>query len=99
MKKFREVSRIAGLIFPGFPGKQQKERHLQTSVELLFKVFSEYDPKNLLLKQAYQEVLDFQLEEYRLRKALMRIQSQKILMMYPDKPTPLAFPKPCTVGN
>jgi ATP-dependent Lhr-like helicase len=92
MKKFREVSRIAGLIFPGFPGKQQKERHLQTSVELLFKVFSEYDPKNLLLKQCYQEVLDFQLEEYRLRKALMRIQSQKILMMYSDKPTPLAFP-------
>ena len=92
MKKFREVSRIAGLIFPGFPGQQQKERHLQASVGLLFKVFSEYDPKNLLLKQCYQEVLDFQLEEYRLRKALMRIQSQKILIMCPEKPTPLAFP-------
>lgn len=92
MKKFREISRIAGLVFPGFPGNQQKERHLQASTELLFKVFSEYDPKNLLLKQCYQEVLDFQLEEYRLRKALIRINSQKILIQYPEKPTPLAFP-------
>lgn len=91
-KKFREISRIAGLIFPGFPGQQQRERHLQSSVELLFKVFSEYDPKNLLLKQAYQEVLDFQLEEYRLRKALMRIQSQKVVIRYPENPTPFAFP-------
>ena len=38
------------------------------------------------------KVLDFQLEEYRLRKALMRIRSQKILLQYPEKPTPLAFP-------
>lgn len=91
-KKFREISRVAGLVFPGFPGKQQKERHLQASTELLFKVFSEYDPKNLLLKQCYQEVLDFQLEEYRLRKALMRISTQRLLIQYPEKPTPLAFP-------
>jgi ATP-dependent Lhr-like helicase len=59
---------------------------------LIFKVFSEYDPKNLLLKQCYQEVMDFQLEEYRLRQALMRISSQKILLQYPGLPTPLAFP-------
>jgi ATP-dependent Lhr-like helicase len=91
-KKFREISRIAGLIFPGFPGQQQRERHLQSSVELLFKVFSQYDPKNLLLKQSYQEVLDLQLEEYRLRRALMRIQSQKVVIKYPEKPTPFAFP-------
>jgi len=91
-KKFREISRVAGLVFAGFPGKQQKERHLQASTELLFKVFSEYDPKNLLLKQCYQEVMDFQLEEYRLRQALMRISSQKILLQYPELPTPLAFP-------
>src|SRR5580765_2740806 len=38
MKKFREISRVAGLVFPGFPGNQQKERHLQASTELLFKV-------------------------------------------------------------
>jgi len=91
-KKFREISRVAGLVFPGYPGQQQKERHLQASTELLFKVFSEYDPKNLLLKQCYQEVLDFQLEEYRLRMALRRIQSQEVLIKVLEKPTPLAFP-------
>ncbi len=92
MKKFREIARVAGLVFAGYPGKMQKERHLQASTELLFKVFSEYDPKNLLLKQCYHEVMEFQLEEYRLRKALMRISTQKIIIKYPERPTPFSFP-------
>lgn len=92
MRRFREVARIAGLIFQGFPGRQEKERHLQSSTQLLFKVFSEYDPKNLLLRQCYQEVLDFQLEELRLRRALMRINSQIAIIKRPEKPTPFAFP-------
>ncbi|MCY7409160.1 MAG: DNA ligase-associated DEXH box helicase, partial [Chitinophagales bacterium] len=92
MKKFREIARVAGLVFAGYPGKMQKERHLQSSTELLFKVFSEYDPKNLLLRQCYSEVMEFQLEEYRLRKALMRINSQNIIIKYPEHPTPFAFP-------
>ena len=37
-------------------------------------------------------VMDFQLEEARLRQALERISSQKILLTRPDKPTPFAFP-------
>ncbi|MBP9883518.1 MAG: ligase-associated DNA damage response DEXH box helicase [Chitinophagales bacterium] len=92
MRRFREVARIAGLVFQGFPGRQEKERHLQSSAQLLFKVFSEYDPKNLLLRQCYQEVLDFQLEELRLRKALMRINTQQVIIKRPEKPTPFAFP-------
>jgi ATP-dependent helicase Lhr and Lhr-like helicase len=92
MKKFREIGRIAGLVFTGYPGQPQKERHLQASTELLFKVFMEYDPKNLLLKQCDQEVLDFQLEELRMRKALMRINKQNILIRQTAQPTPFAFP-------
>src|SRR4030095_7835645 len=92
IRRFREIARVAGLIFQGFPGRQEKERHLQASTGLLFKVFAEYDPHNLLLKQCYQEVLDFQLEELRMRRALMRINSQEILVKYPEKPTPFAFP-------
>jgi ATP-dependent Lhr-like helicase len=92
MRRFREIARVAGLIFQGYPGRQEKERHLQSSTSLLFKVFSEYDPHNLLLRQSYQEVLDFQLEELRLRRALMRINSQQVLIKYPPKPTPFAFP-------
>jgi ATP-dependent Lhr-like helicase len=36
--------------------------------------------------------MDFQLEEARLRRALERITSQKIVITRPEKPTPLAFP-------
>lgn len=36
--------------------------------------------------------MDFQLEEHRLRDSLSRINSQKIILTRPDKPTPFAFP-------
>ncbi len=91
-RRFREVARISGLIFQGFPGKAKKDRHLQASSSLLFGVFQDYEPDNLLYLQTFEEVMTFQLEEARMVKALTRIQSQKILITYPDKPTPLAFP-------
>jgi ATP-dependent helicase Lhr and Lhr-like helicase len=45
-----------------------------------------------LLRQAYDEVVNFQLEMPRLRKALERINRQNIIIKYPEKPTPFAFP-------
>ncbi|HET6995457.1 MAG TPA: DEAD/DEAH box helicase, partial [Chitinophagaceae bacterium] len=48
-RKFRDVAVIGGLIFQGYPGEQKKARHLQASASLLFNVFSEYEPDNLLL--------------------------------------------------
>ncbi|MFX5210902.1 hypothetical protein ABTC77_19550, partial [Acinetobacter baumannii] len=72
-RKFRDIAVIGGLIFQGFPGEQKKARHLQSSASLLFKVFEEYDPNNILLRQAYNEVLLQQMEEVRLRQALQRI--------------------------
>jgi ATP-dependent helicase Lhr and Lhr-like helicase len=91
-RKFRDIAYIAGLIFRGFPGRQKKDRHLQASAQLFYKVFNEYDPENLLLKQAYEEVMTFQLEEHRLRAALLRIQNQKIIISRPERATPFAFP-------
>lgn len=91
-RKFRDIAVIGGLIFQGFPGEQKKARHLQSSASLLFKVFSEYDPDNILLRQAYQEVFDQQMEEVRLRNALQRINSNPIRIMFPEKLTPLSFP-------
>jgi ATP-dependent Lhr-like helicase len=60
-RKFRDIAVIGGLIFQGFPGEQKKARHLQSSASLLFNVFSEYEPRNLLLRQAYNEVLEHQM--------------------------------------
>ncbi|TDH27390.1 ligase-associated DNA damage response DEXH box helicase [Segetibacter sp. 3557_3] len=92
MRKFRDIAVIGGLIFQGFPGEQKKTRHLQSSAGLLFKVFSEYDARNLLLRQAYNEVMDQQMEEVRLRSMLERIQQSAIILTYPDRLTPFCFP-------
>ena len=91
-RKFRDIAVIGGLVFQGFPGEQKKARHLQASASLLFNVFSEYDPGNLLLRQAYQEVMDQQMEELRLRDMLHRIQQSKIVITFPQQLTPFCFP-------
>jgi ATP-dependent helicase Lhr and Lhr-like helicase len=91
-RKFRDIAAISGLIFKGLPGKKVKEKHLQSSSQLFFNVFHEYESHNLLLLQAFEEVMDFQLEETRLRAALERIAQQKIVIKEPTKPSPFAFP-------
>lgn len=91
-RKFRDIAVIGGLIFQGMPGEKKKARHLQSSASLLFNVFSEYDAENVLLRQAYQEVLDQQMEEARLRDMLVRIQASTIVIRFPQQLTPFCFP-------
>ena len=91
-RKFRDISAIAGLVFKGYPGQRIKDKHVQSSSQLFFEVFHDYEAHNLLLLQAYEEVMDFQLEEARLRKALERIAGQKIIITEPQQPTPFSFP-------
>ena len=59
---------------------------------LFFDVFSEYEPEHLLLQQAYDEVLFFQLDEIRLRKAFAKIQNQEVLFNKTERFSPYAFP-------
>lgn len=91
-RKFRDVAVIGGLIFQGYPGEHKKARHLQASAGLLFNVFNEYEPGNVLLRQSYQEVFDQQMQELRLRDMLDRIQRSKIVVTYPQRLTPFCFP-------
>ncbi len=91
-RKFRDIAVIGGLIFQGFPGEQKKARHLQSSASLLFNVFAEYESNNLLLRQAYNEVMEQQMEEERLRNMLERIQKSKIIITFPNRLTPFCFP-------
>lgn len=91
-RKFRDIAVIGGLIFQGYPGEYKKTRHLQSSASLLFKVFAEYEPDNLLLKQSYQEVFAQQMEEARLRDMLQRIQDSNIIITWPEQLTPFCFP-------
>ncbi|MFT4682821.1 MAG: ATP-dependent Lhr-like helicase [Flavobacteriales bacterium] len=91
-RKFRDIAVISGLIFQGFPGNQMKDRHLQSNSSLVFDVFSDYDSENLLLRQAFDEMIDHQLEISRFRAVLERVNEQKLIVTHPQKPTPLAFP-------
>jgi ATP-dependent helicase Lhr and Lhr-like helicase len=91
-RKFRDIAVIGGLIVQSSPGEQKKPRHLQASASLLFNVFAEYDPKNVLLRQAYQEVFTQQMEEVRLRDAFNRMNQSNIIIKFPERFTPLSFP-------
>ncbi|TQD40522.1 ligase-associated DNA damage response DEXH box helicase [Haloflavibacter putidus] len=91
-RKFRDIAVIAGLVFTGYPNKLIKSKHLQSSSQLLFDVFRDYEPENLLFQQAFTETFEHQLEEGRLRLALERIEQQKIVWKKCEKPTPFSFP-------
>ncbi|WP_281989188.1 ligase-associated DNA damage response DEXH box helicase [Aquimarina aggregata] len=91
-RKFRDIAVIAGLVFTGYPDKLIKSKHLQSSSQLLFNVFKDYEPDNLLFQQAFTETFEHQLEEGRLQLALERINSQNITWRPCKKPTPFSFP-------
>ena len=91
-RRFRDIAQISGLVFTGYPGKNMTTKHLMNSTKLMYEVFREYEPNNLLLRQAHEEVHEFQLEEARMRSALERIANQETVLRRIDKPTPLAFP-------
>jgi ATP-dependent Lhr-like helicase len=91
-RQFRELARVAGLVFPGFPRSGKTARQLQMSSGLFFDVLRRYDPANLLLTQASREVLERQLESTRLGITLQRLSIATIAKTTPKRPTPLAFP-------
>jgi ATP-dependent Lhr-like helicase len=91
-RQFREIARVAGLVFQGYPGRRKGSHQLQASSSLLYNVFARYEPDNLLLKQATREILDRQLEIHRLKAALKRLSSGNLQVIDTEHPTPLAFP-------
>ncbi len=91
-RQFREIARVAGLVFQGFPGRHHPARHLQASSSLFYEVFQKYDEGNLLLAQAQREVLARQLEQSRLARILQRLAEGEVVLKDVARPTPLAFP-------
>jgi ATP-dependent Lhr-like helicase len=91
-RRFREIARVSGLIFQGFPGQPKSTRQLQASSGLIYEVFRKYDAGNLLLGQADREVLEQELDLGRLRAALARMRGQKKLLRALSRPTPFSFP-------
>ena len=91
-RQFREIARVAGLVFQGYPGQPKTTRQVQATSGLIYEVFARWDPSNPLLGQAEREVLERQLEFSRLADALHRIASTPILLRQTHKPSPFAFP-------
>lgn len=91
-RKFRDIAIISGMVFTGYPNKGIKMKHLQSNSQLLFEVFRDYEPENLLFQQAFIETFQHQLEEGRLRLSMERIATQEIVWKQCEKATPFAFP-------
>ncbi len=91
-RKFRDIAVISGMVFTGYPSKQIKTKHLQSSSQLLFDVFKDYEPDNLLYQQAFRETFEHEMEEGRLRLALERIATQETIWKQCEKATPFSFP-------
>jgi ATP-dependent helicase Lhr and Lhr-like helicase len=91
-RRFREIARVSGLIFQGYPGEKRSSKQLQASSSLFYEVFRKYDPSNRLLLQAEQELLAQELEIGRLRASLARIATQQLVLKTLARPTPFSFP-------
>lgn len=92
LRRFREIARIAGLVFSGYPGAPKSNRQLQASSGLFFEVFKQYDAGNLLLTQAQEEVLRQELDVARLEQTLQRINQRSLDLHLIKRATPMAFP-------
>ncbi|MBD3904178.1 ligase-associated DNA damage response DEXH box helicase [Chryseobacterium muglaense] len=91
-RKFRDIAVISGMVVQNFPGQQRSNKALQSSAGLIFKVLEDDDPNHFLVRQAYTEVFNMQLQEQRLVEAFKRIEKSKIILKFANTFTPLSFP-------
>jgi ATP-dependent helicase Lhr and Lhr-like helicase len=91
-RRFREIARVAGLVFTGYPGASKSLRQVQASSSLFFEVFRKYDAGNLLLAQAEREVLSQELEMQRLTDTLHHMQRLTLDRVDLRHPSPLCLP-------
>ncbi|MFN3886479.1 MAG: helicase-related protein, partial [Aquabacterium sp.] len=91
-RRFREIARVAGLVFTGYPGAPKSTRQLQASSSLFYEVFQQYDAGNRLLSQAQEEVLSQELDVARLREALTALQPRRIDLVDLRSPSPFSLP-------
>lgn len=91
-RQFREIARVAGLIFQGYPGANKTVKQVQVSSGLLYDVFVDFDPGNLLVRQAHDEVLERHLEISRMIGALSRLAGCEIVEVSLSKASPFCLP-------
>lgn len=90
--QFREIARVSGLVQQSYPGARKGARQTQANAGLIYDVFREFDPGNLLLEQARREVFDRQFEQSRLARTLARLRQASLAIRCVTRPTPLGLP-------
>lgn len=90
-RRFREIARVAGLVFTGYPGAPKSTRQLQASSSIFYEVFRKYDPENRLLGQADAEVLAQELDIRCLAASLKRMRGQRVEHVVLRAPSPFAL--------
>lgn len=91
-RKFRDIAVISGMVIQNYAGQQRSNKSLQSSAGLIFKVLEDHDASHFLIKQAYTEVFNMQLQEQRLVEAFRRIEKSEIILKHSRSFTPLSFP-------
>lgn len=91
-RQFREIARVAGLVFQSYPGAHRSMKQIHASSSLLFDVLTDFDPGNLLLEQARREVMERQFERSRLARAMDRLAGATLVRRSVKRPTPLGLP-------
>ncbi len=91
-RQFREVARIAGLVFASHPGADRSVRHLQAGTGLIHDVLAAHEPDHILLQQATDEVLENTFDFVALESTMQRCAGVELLVKHPKKLTPFAFP-------
>ncbi len=91
-RQFREIARIAGLVFSSHPGQGKSVRHLQAGTGLIHDVLMAHDPGHILLQQANDEVLERTFDQRRLHATLIDLAAREFVIQRPAQLTPLGFP-------
>jgi ATP-dependent Lhr-like helicase len=91
-RRFREIARVSGLVFSGYPGAPKSMRQLQASSGLFYEVFRKYDAGNLLLTQTQAEVLSQELDIERLTATLERLRARRLEFVELQAVSPFALP-------
>lgn len=91
-RKFRDIAVISGLVIQNYFNQRKTNKNLQASAGLIFRVFAQHEPESLLLRQAYEELFAYQIDEQRMRDIFKRINTGKIILKNLNDFTPLSFP-------
>ena len=90
-RQFRDVARVAGLIFQGYPGAQKSIKQVQASGGLFLMFFQSTILKIYYLFRQEKKFLSGQLEAKRLIEKLTEIKTQKIVLKSTRKPHSFFF--------